>query len=460
VTRAFASLPPWIRPWAADSGLLLFSQLAVIAATSTLAILIARSLTPHEWGIFSGFLALSVALAVFSEFGVGTWLMRELSELSASEQHSTFARTRAGQMLVGGSSLSASIGGVFVAATAVTAMFLGLEPGLQLAVVALVGYTALISTCGALETFFRSQRKLRRVLAATLLDKMVIVVLVALFVIGGFGITAIALAYLSGGVARLFYDVGAIVLARSQLVLSKPTLADIRAVLAASTPFAANRASLNVVPRLDAFLLALLSPAAAGYFALGDRIVGPALIVPVLASGALFPFLAREANDSNAGWRVVILFTLAGTALAGVGIPLAPSLVPFVFGSDYREAVPIVQVMLVVIPFVFASNALLAHLYSSRRERRGLTFTLAAVALGGTAAILGGQVFSGTVAAGAGYVLRQALFVASLVVAGLLPNRTVPAKEHETEGISAGGRRGELPRWTAPFFPPRSEGRP
>jgi PST family polysaccharide transporter len=445
VTRAFASLPPWIRPWAADSGLLLFSQLAVIAATSTLAILIARSLTPHEWGIFSGFLALSVALAVFSEFGVGTWLMRELSELSASEQHSTFARTRAGQMLVGGSSLSASIGGVFVAATAVTAMFLGLEPGLQLAVVALVGYTALISTCGALETFFRSQRKLRRVLAATLLDKMVIVVLVALFVIGGFGI---------------FYDVGAIVLARSQLVLSKPTLADIRAVLAASTPFAANRASLNVVPRLDAFLLALLSPAAAGYFALGDRIVGPALIVPVLASGALFPFLAREANDSNAGWRVVILFTLAGTALAGVGIPLAPSLVPFVFGSDYREAVPIVQVMLVVIPFVFASNALLAHLYSSRRERRGLTFTLAAVALGGTAAILGGQVFSGTVAAGAGYVLRQALFVASLVVAGLLPNRTVPAKEHETEGISAGGRRGKLPRWTAPFFPPRSEGRP
>jgi MFS family permease len=113
-----------------------------------------------------------------------------------------------------------------------------------------------------------------------------------------------------------------------------------------------------------------------------------------------------------------------------------------------------------VIPFVFASNALLAHLYSSRRERRGLTFTLAAVALGGTAAILGGQVFSGTVAAGAGYVLRQALFVASLVVAGLLPNRTVPAKEHETEGISAGGRRGKLPRWTAPFFPPRSEGRP
>src|ERR687887_2813787 len=73
--------PPWIRDWAVDSGVLLLSQAATIAATSALAILIARSLNPHDWGIFSGFLALSLALSAFGEFGLSTWLLRELSEL-------------------------------------------------------------------------------------------------------------------------------------------------------------------------------------------------------------------------------------------------------------------------------------------------------------------------------------------------------------------------------------------
>src|SRR5437868_6194654 len=77
------TLPPWAMYWAADSAVLLTSQALTIGATSAAAVLIARHVNPHDWGIFSGFLSLSLGVSILSQFGVGTWLLRELSRLFA-----------------------------------------------------------------------------------------------------------------------------------------------------------------------------------------------------------------------------------------------------------------------------------------------------------------------------------------------------------------------------------------
>jgi O-antigen/teichoic acid export membrane protein len=139
----------------------------------------------------------------------------------------------------------------------------------------------------------------------------------------------------------------------------------------------------------------------------------------VVASRALYPFLARE--NAPSGLKVVVLFAFAGVLAAAIGVFVAPFVVPLLFGSAYQPAVPVVQIMILVVPFVFVSNPLLVHLYSSRREGRRLTIVLALVALTGTAVIVLGQLLIGTTAAAAGYVVRSALFVAVLLITALAP---------------------------------------
>ncbi len=90
---------------------------------------------------------------------------------------------------------------------------------------------------------------------------------------------AVGVAYLVAGIARLGFDVVSII--RSQDVMfARPSRLAVRHVTRRSMPFALNRASLNIIPRLDTFVLAVLSPVAAGYFALGDRALGPVVIIP------------------------------------------------------------------------------------------------------------------------------------------------------------------------------------
>src|SRR5918995_2095222 len=80
----------WARGWMSDSSQLLASQVLTVIATSFAAIMIARTLDPDDWGVFSAFLGLSIALTLVADFGIGTWLLRELSRLHArgdGEQH-------------------------------------------------------------------------------------------------------------------------------------------------------------------------------------------------------------------------------------------------------------------------------------------------------------------------------------------------------------------------------------
>jgi hypothetical protein len=69
-----------------------------------------------------------------------------------------------------------------------------------------------------------------------------------------------------------------------------------------------------------------------------------------------------------------------------------------------------------VVPNVVSANPLLAHLYTSGKERNVFAVTVVASLLG-TAAVIGGQVSLGVSGAAAGYVLRQVLF--TLTLAGI-----------------------------------------
>jgi O-antigen/teichoic acid export membrane protein len=426
--------PSWVAPWLRDTRLLLASQLLVVLTTTALAIILARSLGPSEWGFFSALLGLSLALSIFVNLGLGTWLLRELSQLQVQEAVLTKRQREGSRRIVGGVLVNFAFGCLLFVSAAVVLVFVGPELGTVIALLSLITYTVFVSASSCLEAYLRAERTLKTVVAATLLERGLLLALAGVAVFLTSGIWAIGVAYLAAGLARLSF-VCFTIFVKQGLPVVMPAIRHIRGFVLKGIPFAFNTVALNVIPRLDTLIVASVSVSAAGYFALGDRIMGPAIIVPVVASTALYPFLAREDRSSRSAWKISGGMMVLGLAAAVIGAIAAPIVIPPVFGESYRDAVPTVQVMFFVLPFLYSSNPLLAQLYSSGEERKVFGATLISSVLG-TAAIVVGAVVIGAAGAAVGYVVRHVLFTA--VLSGIAISRRGEHGAHEVREASGG----------------------
>jgi O-antigen/teichoic acid export membrane protein len=395
----------WAREWMSDSAQLLASQVLTVVATSVAAITIARTLAPGDWAVFSALLGLSVALTLVADFGIGTWLLRELSSSLADKEPKPPEHL---SRLLGAGVLVNVVVALPLLVGALVWSIVG-RPGVDvvIALISLLLYGMLVASSNALEALLRAQRRVRLVLSASLVEKGVLVALLLSVAATDAGLAAIGFAYLVAGLTRVAFN-GVVVFARDRLPLPRPSARAARETARASLPFALNAASLNLIPRLDMLVLVALSTTSAAWFAIGDRLLGPALIIPATLGSALYPFMATRAAKHASPWVIAGGLGLVGLAIAAAGVLLAPFLVPLVFGSEYEDAVPVVQVMLLGIPFVYATGPLLVVAYSHRRERLLLVPVLG-ISFIGTLAIVVGQALGGAVAAGAGVVVRFAL---------------------------------------------------
>jgi O-antigen/teichoic acid export membrane protein len=400
-------LPSWTGIWAKDSALLLVSQGLSVVATSVAAILIARRLEPADWGVFAAFLGLSFALAIFVEFGLATWLLRELSRLFAENDEA--AEHRAMTQVRAAIAFAAAMTGALVVAGTIVGAVVTRDAAVVLALSSLLLYGGLFASANVFEAYLRARRRLRRVVAASIVEKYVLVVLIVAVGVAGWGVWSIGLSYVAAGLIRVAL-LGSRVLGGTRL--ARPRFADVRMTLRQSAPFALASGALTVVPRLDALVLLALSATAAGYFALAERILGPAVIVATIGATALYPFLARRAHRPAAIWGLATGFAICGAVLAAAGFVAAPWLVPAVFGEQYESAVTAVRLLLLSLPFVYAANPLLAYGFTSGRERTVVRATMGATLIG-TGAIVAGQAIAGVSGAAGGFLIRQVLVLAA-----------------------------------------------
>jgi O-antigen/teichoic acid export membrane protein len=417
----------WARGWLSDSAQLLVSQALTILATSVAAIAIARTLDPSDWAVFSAFLGLSMALALVADFGIATWLLRELSSLLAEDGEAAAERSSrvvgSGLVVNAAMALPLLVGALVWSAAA--------RPGAAVAaaLLSLLAYGALTAGGNALEAVLRARRRVRLVLCVSLVEKTVLVTLLLAGVALGWGLVEIGVSYLAAGLARVAFD-GIVVFGGGRIPLVRPAVRDVAGVARTSLPFALNAASLNLVPRLDTLVLLALSTTSAAWFAIGDRVLGPAFLIPGTLGAALYPFMATHAAKRTSPWVLAGAMGAVGVVVAGVGIALAPVLVPLLFGDVYEDAVPVVQVMLLSVPIVFTTSPLLVIAYSHRKER-SLLVPMLGVSLVGTVAIVLGEAAGGAVFAGAGYVARFALFL--VVVASV---SFMAWREHASEALA------------------------
>ena len=424
-------MPTWISHWLRDARLLIFSQFLVVLTTTALAIVLARSLGPSDWGLFSALLGLSLALSMFVDVGLGTWLLRGLSRLHEEEPEPDRRYREASRRLVAAILTNVVFGTLLFVGAAIVATSTGTKLSTTITLLGLIAYTVLLAVTSCLESFLRAERRLKRIVVGTLLERFLLLGLVGAALLHDLAIWAIALAYVASGIARLSF-IGFTVFVDQHVPVVRPQFRAVRRFIREGIPFAFNTVALVAIPKLDTFVIAGVSATAAGYYALGDRVIGPAIFIPVVASTALYPYLAREGPGSTAAWRISGGMWLLGAGAAVAGAVLAPVIVPAVFGPRYVDAVPVVQLMLFVLPFVYASNTLLVHAYSSGRERQLLAVTLT-VSIVGTGAIVGGVLWHGALGAAAGFVLRQILFTLALGGIALLPRRSTHRAVYEPE---------------------------
>lgn len=408
----------WTSAWLRDSGLMLFSQGALTAIATLVMILLARNLSTYQFGLFSSFLGLAQALSFVVDAGLSTWLLRECSRIRSGDSPRDRQDAEIGRLLGHALSIVLYMGIIAVVGSVTVGLALGLSSELSFAQGAFMGYIAVLAAATALEARLRSERRLGQVLSAVLVEKASLLAFVGLVLVLGGGLLVVGAVYVFAGLLRASLDyhrsLRPLGSARGDSrLLVKPWA--ISPILRVTAPFAFNSAALTFLPRLDTAVVATVSVVGAGYYALGYQIVTTAQLVPAIASITLLPLLTANHRAQRSQWQVFWTMTGIGVLAAGLGILLAPLVVPVLFGAHYRPAIGSIQVMMFAIPPIFATNAIMPFLYNRGHEHDILRWVLLPSVLG-TALVLLGEIAIGPAGASLGLMTRFILITLSFVL--------------------------------------------
>ena len=421
-----------------DSGLMLFSQGALTAIATLVMILLARNLSTYQFGLFSSFLGLAQALSFVVDAGLTAWLIRECSRIRISDIARERQDAEIAQLLGHALSIVLYMGIVAVAGSVTLGLALGLSPTLSLAQGAFMGYIAVLAAATSLEAHLRSERRLGLVLGAVLVEKISLLAFVGIVLALGGGLLVLGAVYVLAGLFRVSLDYHRSLRPLGTTpddtrLLLKPW--DISPILKVTAPFAFNSAAMTFLPRLDTAVVATVSVVGAGYYALGYQIVTTAQLVPAIASVTLLPLLTANRRAQGSQWKVFWAMTGIGVVAAAVAILLAPAVVPLLFGNHYRPAIGSIQVMMLAIPPIFASNAIVPFLYNRGHEFDIVRWVLPPSILG-TVLVLLGEIAIGPTGASLGLMTRFILITISLVLLSFRRNSariTTIATEPEKE---------------------------
>lgn len=392
---------------------MLASQVSALVATTVLAILIARALGPSEYGTFAGIYSLAQAVTIAAELGIATWLLRELSALSAEhgEEHEDHAGA-AGHLLAPALALTQGVGLLLVVGTTTAVALLGYSTQLVVCIGALTLYMCQVSIADIVESVFRARRAMRLLATAVIGEKLLLLILVITVVALDGGIVLLAAAYATAGLARITFDLVA-VLVRRYARLVRPRLPRLGAVVRRSLPFWGASTVVPALVRLDIFFVGLFSTTSAAYYTVGDRWVTGLQVLSTTAGITLYPHLARRRDVARVTRRASLMLGAVGVVLTLVSVLIAPAVVPALFGERYSGAVPVVQVMVVAAPWIYGAYMYFVGLNSVRRERSVFVATLLGTVVG-TGLVLVGMAAFGVIGAAVAYVVRFALTYAAV----------------------------------------------
>ncbi len=303
-------------------------------------VVLARLLTPAEFGLVS----LAVVLIVYAEAVADAGVAQALIYLPRRP-----AVIRAALLCALTTGLLLMLV-TFAVAPLIAAFFDNdaVEPLVRLLAVSLFG-----SALGAVpESLLRRDLLFPRVTAATVVKSVATGAVSVSLALLGYGAYALVWGTLAGSAAYVLIT-WALLPDRPDLALWRTTRADIRSVIGYGMPVAGSNLLARLVFDVDYLIVGrLLGAAALGYYTLAFRLPELVIInVFYILSAVVFPIYSRVRDDpamlSRGYLFSVRVFSLYGTC-AGVGLAVtAPLVVPVLFGHQWdASVVPLVGLAL------------------------------------------------------------------------------------------------------------------
>ena len=404
----------WQVSWLKESSVLVGAQAISVLTSSLLLVLIARTLGPATLGLFAGFLGAAIAANGIVELGMSTWLLRELAATWQDKSGDLDASGRRSELVGVAVSLVVVVTVGVLAAGGFVALAAGFSGQLTLALMALLVYGTLSGIALVLEVGFRALRSVRTPALATILEKIILVVLVGLSLETHADIRILALSYVPGITVRVMFDLKRLRAEQGTLIRAASPSAMWAAARAAS-PFTLNTLVLVVITRLDVALVAVVSTVAAGYYSVADRSLTALIVFPILSCITLYPHLAGRPERIKHAWKLGVAAAAAVGAVAAGAAAAAPALIPAVFGQRFKPAVHLFQILMISAPALIYSQMMLVSVFTQRRERAAVV-SIAVSLLVGTIIFVICLLVWGATGAAVGAVIRSMLFVMSVVI--------------------------------------------
>jgi O-antigen/teichoic acid export membrane protein len=334
------------------------AQVAIKLLSFGFSVLIVRHLGAGDFGQYSAVLAFGMIFAFISDLGLSPYTVREVARWRDKPDGLEQANTLYGNVLILRLMLA-----LLATILMTTAAWLTGRPLLMVGAIALSALGLIMyGVQGTSEAVLAGFERLDISAQAKVLYQLIFVLFGAAVLLLGAGYYGLIIANLAG-IALMTYFCW-----RSAQALGlHPRPATARswpALVRAGLPFGVIGFALGLSYKFDSVLLNIFrSDAETGYYAAVYNLIFSAVILSNVLNTALYPSLARESVTTphrlpriyEHSLRYLMILALP---IAVGGWAFADQFVPALFTSNYLPAVPAFQILIWVVPLMYASEFL------------------------------------------------------------------------------------------------------
>ncbi|MDZ7270246.1 MAG: flippase [candidate division KSB1 bacterium] len=325
-----------------------------------------RFLGDEDFGRYGLATTLMFFVLLLDDFGVNTWLVREVARARAEGRH-----------------LFSVASGMKVALIPLAALLvlgvdrlMGYDQRTMVAIVILAGYGVLSSFSAMCGSMFRAYEQMQYDALLNIVEKAVIFALGLLALHRGLGLYGLSWAFVAGGMVSV--GLGLVILRRRFFV---PTLRfdykESLRIFSGAVVFGVSVFLTTLYNRVDMLMLSVMKPPEVwGWYAAAHRLLNFTNQVPLVFMIAMFPRMSHESLVSREelsrifakGFKYMLVLALP--MIAGV-IALADKIILFFSGPGFANAVPALKVLAVDAGLLFP-NILLAGLLGASNHQNFL----------------------------------------------------------------------------------------
>lgn len=320
----------------------------------------ARKLGANGWGIFAYTLSTASLLMTFSDMGIGSLITRD-----ATQKKSNYQVFISAALLLKIIILSVSIILVIFISPFISNIK---EANILFPLVGLIFLFDSIREMGF--AINRILEKMEREMVVKVILNFIILILgIILININPLPIS-IAIAYAVGSAVSVVLIV--IILWKNiSEYITRTNFKTLKLVIKTTIPLAIVTLIGSIMANTDIYMLGIWrTPEDIGIYSVAQRFYQFILIIPSMLATVTLPLMARLANYDDEKFKNIIetilhVFMALIIPIALGGVILASQIIPLVFGIEYMEAIPVLQILMVMLlascPLILLINAIFVY---------------------------------------------------------------------------------------------------